>query len=68
VKDNDKSNIDAAFTRKEEEVNLEGISLRNTSIHDFQVDEGNTIPEKLVIRRLFLPCLSISEDAIMVPM
>jgi hypothetical protein len=36
--------------------------------HDFQVDEGNTIPEKLVIRRLFLPCLSISEDAIMVPM
>lgn len=26
-----------------------------------------TIPAKLVIRRLFLPCLSIKEDAIVVP-
>jgi hypothetical protein len=26
-----------------------------------------TIPKKLVIRRLFLPCLSIKEDAIVVP-
>jgi hypothetical protein len=27
----------------------------------------HTIPEKLVIKRLFLPFLSIKEDAIMVP-
>lgn len=32
-----------------------------------RIDNRITIPEKLVIKRLFLPCLSIKEDAIVVP-
>jgi hypothetical protein len=38
-----------------------------TETKDKVISCRHTIPEKLVIRRLFLPCLSIKEDAIMVP-